>query len=245
MRQGHACASPWRPRRRPASSGCPSQRSASGRYLGRLKSGQAPNPFFCGPTTLSKDCLFYYGAAFARGSDRSMQVMIRNMTQLVRIAGDINCNDLVVFDLQRGGLQRIVLLDGDETWQAIDEAIAHEPRHVLGKDRRQRGMDLHDVVEPDSRLRGRPCLAATIGISVDIRREQRSQLLHVATAGSREERSGDLKAALPGHLKAWPRGANVTSRAAGKLPACRGLAIYGLGDFLEAHAEHVVKKKGS
>ena len=56
--------------------------------------------------------------------------------------------------------------------------------------------------------------------------------------------SGDLKAAFPGHLKAWPRRANVTSRAAGKLPARRGLAIDGLGDFLEADAENVVKKKG-
>src|SRR5215510_6602002 len=80
----------------------------------------------------------------------SMQAMIRNMTQLVWIAGDVDCNDLVVLDLQRGGLQRIVLLDGDETWQAIDEAVAHEPRHVLGKDRRQCRMDLHDVIEPDS-----------------------------------------------------------------------------------------------
>jgi len=39
-------------------------------------------------------------------SDRSMEAMIRNMTQLVRIAGDVDCNDLVVLDLQRGGLQR-------------------------------------------------------------------------------------------------------------------------------------------
>src|SRR5262252_521900 len=80
----------------------------------------------------------------------SMQVMTRNMTQLVRIAGDVDCNDLVVLDLQRGGLQRIVLLDGDEPWQAVDEAVAHEPRHVLGKGRRQRSMEPHDVIEPDS-----------------------------------------------------------------------------------------------
>src|SRR5262249_29468523 len=64
----------------------------------------------------------YYGAAFARDP---MQVMIRNMAQLVRIAGDINCNDLVVFDLQRGGLQRIVLLDGHETWRS-------QPRRCCG-----------------------------------------------------------------------------------------------------------------
>jgi len=85
-------------------------------------------------------------------SDRSMEVMTRNMTQLVRITGDVDCNDLVVLDLQRGGLQRIVLLDGDEAWQAVDEAVAHEPRHVPGKDRRQCRMDLHDVIEPDGRL---------------------------------------------------------------------------------------------
>jgi len=74
-----------------------------------------------------------------------MEVMTRNMTQLVRIAGDVDCNDLVVLELQRGGLQRIALLDGDEPWQAIDEAVAHEPRHVLGKDRRQCGMDPHAI----------------------------------------------------------------------------------------------------
>src|SRR5258707_3710558 len=150
--------------------------------------------------------VFYHAAVRSpRVGMDSMQVMIRNMAQLVRIAGDVNCNDLVVLDLQRGGLQRIVLLEGDEAWQAIDEAVAHEPRHVLGKDRRQCSMDLHDVIEPDGRLRGRPRLAATVGISGDIRREQRSSLLHVATAGGREERSGDLTAAFPGHLKGWPR----------------------------------------
>ena len=42
-----------------------------------------------------------------------MELMIRNMTQLVRIAGHVDCNDFVVLDLQRGGLQRIVLLDGE------------------------------------------------------------------------------------------------------------------------------------
>lgn len=114
------------------------------------------------------NAVFYHEAVRSpRVGMDSMQVMIRNMTQLVRIAGDVNCNDLVVLDLQRGGLQRIVLLDGDETGQAIDKAVAHEPRHVLGKDRRQCNMDLHDVIEPDCRLRGRPRLAATVGIGGD------------------------------------------------------------------------------
>src|SRR5262249_27547813 len=94
----------------------------------------------------------------------SMQAMIRNMTQLVRIAGDVICNDLAVLDLERVVCQVMALLEGDEAWKAIDEAVAHEPRHVLGKDRRQCGMDLHDVIEPDCRLRGRPRLAATVGI---------------------------------------------------------------------------------
>ena len=76
------------------------------------------------------NAVFYHAAVRSpRVGMDSMQVMIRNMAQLVRIAGDVNCNDLVVLDLQRGGLQRIVLLEGDEAWQAIDEAVAHEPRH--------------------------------------------------------------------------------------------------------------------
>jgi hypothetical protein len=31
-------------------------------YLRRVKSGQPPDPFFCEPTNLSNDGLFYYGA---------------------------------------------------------------------------------------------------------------------------------------------------------------------------------------
>jgi hypothetical protein len=46
------------------------------------------------------NAVFYHEAVRSpRVGMDSMQVMIRNMTQLVRIAGDVNCNDLVVLDL--------------------------------------------------------------------------------------------------------------------------------------------------
>lgn len=46
---------------------------------------------------------------------RSVNGMATEMPQLVRIAHDINCDDPAIVDLKRGGLQRVVLLDRDET----------------------------------------------------------------------------------------------------------------------------------
>src|SRR6266436_6173837 len=62
MRGGHACASPWRPRRRRANCGCPSRRYASGirGYLGPLTPVR-PSSFLSEPTNLSNDSRFYYG----------------------------------------------------------------------------------------------------------------------------------------------------------------------------------------
>jgi hypothetical protein len=46
------------------------------------------------------NAVFYHEAVRSpRVGMDSMQVMIRNMAQLVRIAHDVNCNDLVVLDL--------------------------------------------------------------------------------------------------------------------------------------------------
>src|SRR5215831_8317026 len=117
-------------------------------------------------------------------------------------------------------------------------------RHLLGKESRKRSMELHDIVDSDNRLPGCGPLAASIGINGHIRGQQRLQLVHVAAAGRREERSGDLKTALPGHMKAGARRADMSPRAARKLTACGRLASDRLCDLLEAHAEHVVEKKG-
>src|SRR5258708_40353737 len=68
---------------------------------------------------------------------RSVNPMPPEMLQLVRIAHDINCDDLAVLDIKRGGLQRIVGLDRHESRQAIDEAVAHDLRHLLGKETRK------------------------------------------------------------------------------------------------------------
>src|SRR5258707_12675821 len=67
----------------------------------------------------------------------SVNPMTPEMLQLVRIAHDINCDDLAVLDIKRGGLQRIVGLDRHESRQAIDEAVAHDLRHLLGKETRK------------------------------------------------------------------------------------------------------------
>jgi len=105
-------------------------------------------------------------------------------------------------------------------------------------------MQLHDGGEPDDRLyRGRH-LAAAIGIGGDIRGEQRPQPLHVAAAGGREERRGDLQAALLGQRKAGARRAHVAARAAGELTAGRRRTTDRRGDLVEADAEHVVEEKG-
>jgi len=137
-----------------------------------------------------------------------------------------------------------VLLDRDEARQAVDEAVAHDPRHLLRKDQRKDTMELHAVVEPDNRLQRRRRLAAAIGIDGDVRRQERSQLLHVAAAGRHEEGSGDLLAAFLGHGKAGAGRAEVGPRAAGKLAAGRRRTTDGPGDLLEADAEHVVEEKG-
>ena len=71
------------------------------------------------------------------GKSWSVNGMTTDMPQLLRIAHDVNGDDLAILDLQRGGLQRIVRLDRDETRQAVDEAITYDPRRLFGKHARE------------------------------------------------------------------------------------------------------------
>src|SRR5262245_61991164 len=100
-----------------------------------------------------------------------MQGRTADMPELVRIAHDIDRSDLALLDLERGCLQRIIGLDGHEARQAVDVAVAHEARHVLGENAREGGMQLHDIVEADNRLYRRRLLAAAVGMQGYVGRE--------------------------------------------------------------------------
>lgn len=116
------------------------------------------------------------------------------MPQLVRIAHDIDCGNLVILDLERGGLEDVVLFDGDESGQTTDKAIIQKPRSRFCKYEREHRVELHDLVETGNRVRRSSNFSATVGISDDILREECSQPFHVAAARRCEERGGDLEA---------------------------------------------------
>src|SRR5690606_5022272 len=118
------------------------------------------------------------------------------MTQLVRIADDVDRRDLAGFDLQGGGLQRVVVLDGDEAGQAVDVGVAHEARRLLGEDLGELGVKAHHVVDSDYWLRRRRLPAAAIRMDGYVRREQRPQASQVAAAACGEKGRGDAQAVL-------------------------------------------------
>src|SRR5258707_1347709 len=91
------------------------------------------------------------------GYATSVHRLAAQVAQLVRIAHHVNRGDATVGDLKRGGLQRVVLLHRDEPRQTVDEAVAHDARHLPGKEARQPGLELDDPVGSDDRRpRSRP-----------------------------------------------------------------------------------------
>src|SRR5690606_16180697 len=102
--------------------------------------------------------------------------------QLIRIAHDIDADDLSVADVERRRLERLAGFDGDEARQAVDEGVAHEPRSVLGEELRQGAVHFHHRVEAQHRLHGSRFLAATVRVHRHLRGEQPSQCRHVAAA---------------------------------------------------------------
>ena len=105
-------------------------------------------------------------------------------------------------------------------------------------------MELHDVFQSDERPFRRSPLAAAVGIKRDVRRKKRTQRLHVAAPGGREERLGDCKPAILRHREPWTLSPDMRESAARELAAGGLVAADRLGDLVEADAEHVVQKKG-
>jgi hypothetical protein len=81
------------------------------------------------------------------------------------------CDDLAVDDLEGGGLQRVAALDGDEARQAVDAAIADDPRHVLGENSCERGVNAHDLLDAHDRHNCGGSLSAAVRVDSDIRSE--------------------------------------------------------------------------
>src|ERR1700677_4144164 len=84
---------------------------------------------------------------------RSVNRATAEVAELVRITHDIDRDDFAVLDLQRGGLQDAVLLHRDKPRQAVDEAVAHDLRHVRGENRGQSGMEFQDRLDAYNRPR--------------------------------------------------------------------------------------------
>ena len=105
-------------------------------------------------------------------------------------------------------------------------------------------MELHHSIEAAMGSIAAVAFAASIRISSYIGCQKGSQLLHVASARSREEGSRDLEAVLFGDRKARTLGANMGTGAAGKLTARGRVAIDRLGDLFEAQAEDIVQEEG-
>jgi hypothetical protein len=61
------------------------------------------------------------------------------VSQLVGVPCHIDRGDPILVDLQCRGLQGVLFFDRDETRQAVDEGVAHEPRSLRGEQTRQRG----------------------------------------------------------------------------------------------------------
>ena len=105
-------------------------------------------------------------------SRRSVDSLAAEMPELLRIAHHIDAGDLAISDLECGRLHAVVL-DGDETRQAVDEAVTHGYRRSSREEARDCGLKLHDVVDPDKGpLRG-GSLAAAVGVEDDVRRQKR------------------------------------------------------------------------
>src|SRR5690606_17110418 len=86
-------------------------------------------------------------------------------------------------------------------------------------------------------------LAASVRKGSHAIRKQRSQGMHVATAGRNEERLSNLETALLRHRKSGSGHTHMGSGAARELTARRWLPVECLGDLFEAHAEDVVKEE--
>jgi hypothetical protein len=82
---------------------------------------------------------------------------------------------------------------------------------------------LDEVFEAEKGPLRRGPLAAAVGIEGDVRRQERAQLIHVAAAGSRVERGGDLRGRAPWASESADgrrgRGSARDWRAGGKSPA--------------------------
>src|SRR5579875_1168996 len=166
------------------------------------------------------------------------------MLQLVRVTHDIDCDNLIISDLERGGLEDVFLLDSDESWQTVDKAVLQKPGSHCCKYKRQFGVEPDDRVETNNRVWRSRDLSTAVGISDDIFREERSQLLHVAVARRREERVRDLETTFLQQWKAWACRTDVLPGTTGELAACRGFATDRLGDFLKVEPEYVMEEKG-
>jgi hypothetical protein len=77
--------------------------------------------------------------------------LVAEMPELVRIAHDIDADDLVVLDLEPSRLHAVVL-DGDETRQAVDEAVT-QLRDVLSA--KTRAIAARNCMTSSRPMRGR------------------------------------------------------------------------------------------
>lgn len=114
--------------------------------------------------------------------------------ELFGITHDIDRDDAAILDVQGGCLENRAALDGDESRQAVDEAIAYEARPVRREDRCEIREQAHGVVESSDRRAMNSRLSTAIGVDGDVHREQHAQALHLAVARRGEEGRRDLEA---------------------------------------------------
>src|SRR5690606_19179801 len=95
---------------------------------------------------------YVWAARAAQGRALADPASGGEVPELVRVAGHEHGDDSAVFDLQRGGLDESTLLDRDESRQAVDDGVAHEPGRLLGEHARESRVEAQDVLQADDRL---------------------------------------------------------------------------------------------